>query len=76
MATAETILVVVIVAAMTVLVGRRMWRTLSGKGETCGGCSRSCAVVASPDGLRRGGRQPALAQEKDEFGVDKSVKSC
>ena len=64
MATAETILVVVIVAAMTVLIGRRTWRILSGKNKTCGGCSRSCAVMASPDGVRRGGRQPALAQKK------------
>ena len=47
MVTAEAILVVCIVAAMTVLVGRRMWRTLGGKDKTCGVCSGSCAAHSS-----------------------------
>ena len=48
MATAETLLVVLIVGAMTVLVGRRIWRTLSGKDKTCGCCKAPCGRQGPP----------------------------
>lgn len=50
MATAEAVLVVLIVAAMTVLVAWRMWRLVGGKDKTCGVCCGSCVVVGPPDG--------------------------
>ena len=48
MATAEAILVVLIASAMTVLVGRRLWRTLGGKDKTCGHCAASCEDSRGP----------------------------
>ncbi len=48
LATAETLLVVLIVGAMTVLAGRRLWRMRGGKAKTCGCCKAPCGRQGSP----------------------------
>jgi len=48
MATAETLLVVLIVGAMTVLVGRRLWRTLGSKDKTCDRRKAPCGRQGPP----------------------------
>lgn len=58
MDTLETIVVVLIVAAVAVWVGRRLWRVAAGRDGPCGSCSRDCRHRGAPEGESARPRAP------------------